>query len=133
LQTYHARTATSSVHEVRTGVVATDRSATPRRVLASASLRRELEGSLRRLGVETIDLYQVHWPAQDGTPLEDSWQCMVDLREGKVRSIGLSNHDVAQLERAESIGHVDALQPPFSAIRRSAAAEIAWCAMHDTS
>src|SRR5207245_6376709 len=53
--------------------------------------------------------------------------------EGKVRAVGLSNHDVAQLEAAERLGHVDALQPPFSAIRREvAAAELPWCAAHGT-
>jgi aryl-alcohol dehydrogenase-like predicted oxidoreductase len=95
-------------------------------------LRRSAEASLRRLGVERMDLFQIHWPPDDGTPLEEYWQTMVDLRdEGKTRAIGLSNHDVAQLEAAEAIGHVDALQPPFSAIHRAAADEIAWCAEHD--
>src|SRR3954447_4876713 len=61
-------------------------------VLAPESIRREGEASLRRLGVETIDLFQIHWPATDGTPLEVSWQTMVDLvEEGKVRFIGASN------------------------------------------
>ncbi|HEY0180217.1 MAG TPA: aldo/keto reductase [Dokdonella sp.] len=111
-----------------------DRKAPPRQVGAPASLRREVEGSLRRLGVERIDLYQMHWPAEDGTPLEVYWQTLLDLkREGKVRAVGLSNHDAAQLERAERIGHVDTLQPPFSAIRRdAAAAELPWCLAHGT-
>ena len=75
-----------------------------------------------RLGVETIDLYQMHWPADEGTPIEDYWGAFVELRDsGKVRAIGLSNHDVPQLDRAEAIGHVDTLQPPFSALRPSAA------------
>jgi aryl-alcohol dehydrogenase-like predicted oxidoreductase len=104
-----------------------------RRVGAPASIRAGAEDSLRRLGVERIDLLQVHWPAEDGTPLEEYWQVMVDLRtEGKVRAVGLSNHDVDQLQAAEKIGHVDSLQPPFSAINRSAAAELAWCAEHGT-
>jgi len=111
-----------------------DRSAAPRRVGAPASIRAEVEASLRRLGVERIDLYQMHWPAEDGTPLEDYWQTLLDLkREGKVRAIGLSNHNVAQLEAAETIGHVDTLQPPFSAIRRDvAASELPWCAAFET-
>ncbi len=111
-----------------------DRKATPRQVGAPASIRREVENSLRRLGVERIDLYQMHWPAEDGTPLEDYWQTLLDLkREGKVRAVGLSNHDAAQLDAAEAIGHVDTLQPPFSAIRRDvAASELPWCAAHDT-
>jgi aryl-alcohol dehydrogenase-like predicted oxidoreductase len=96
-------------------------------------VRREVEDSLRRLGIERIDLYQMHRPAEDGTPLEEYWQTLLDLKaEGKVRAVGLSNHDVAQLDVAEKLGHVDSLQPPFSAIHRSAAAEIGWCAAHDT-
>ena len=109
-------------------------SAPPRRVGRPASLRHEVEGSLRRLGVERIDLYQMHWPADDGTPLQDYWQTLLDLKaEGKVRAVGLSNHSAAQLEAAERLGHVDTLQPPFSAIARDAAtAELPWCAAHQT-
>lgn len=110
-----------------------DRNAPARYVGASASLRRELDDSLRRLDVERIDLYQVHRPAEDGTPLEEYWQLMLDFKKaGKVRAVGLSNHSVEQLERAERLGHVDSLQPPFSAIRRRSAAEIAWCLAHGT-
>ena len=111
-----------------------DRSAMPSRVGARASIRREVEGSLRRLGVDRIDLYQMHWPANDGTPLAEYWQTLLDLKkEGKVAAVGLSNHSAAQLQAAESIGHVDTLQPPFSAIRRDvAAAELPWCVAHET-
>lgn len=111
-----------------------DRLAPPRRVGAPASIRHEVEASLRRLNVERIDLYQMHWPANDGTPLEVYWETLIDLkREGKIRAAGLSNHSAAQLEAAERIGHVDTLQPPFSAIRREVAgAELPWCAAHDT-
>src|SRR5213592_4191872 len=111
-----------------------DHAAPLRRVGDHLSLRREVEASLRRLGVERIDLYQMHWPAEDGTPLEDYWGTLLQLKEeGKVRAVGLSNHDVAQLEAAERLGHVDTLQPPFSAIRREiAAAELPWCAAHGT-
>jgi aryl-alcohol dehydrogenase-like predicted oxidoreductase len=110
-----------------------DRSAAPRRVMAPDSVRREVDASLRRLNIARIDLYQVHWPAEDGTPLEDYWGVMAELKqEGKVRAIGLSNHDVDQLEAAEKIAHVDSLQPPFSAIDREAAREIAWCHEHGT-
>jgi aryl-alcohol dehydrogenase-like predicted oxidoreductase len=110
-----------------------DRSAEPRRVGDPASIRREVEASLRRLQVEQIDLYQMHWPAADGTALEDYWQALVDLKaEGKVRAVGLSNHDVAQLEVAEQIGHVDSLQPPFSAIHRESADLLPWTVSHDT-
>ncbi|BDT86394.1 aldo/keto reductase [Nocardia cyriacigeorgica] len=118
-----------------------DRSGPPRRVMRPEIVRAELENSLRRLRVDHIDLYQVHWPdtgaifvygeegraGEHATPLEEYWQLMADLKkEGKVRAIGLSNHDLAQLATAESIAHVDAIQPPFSAINRSAAPEIAW-------
>ncbi|MEV0353096.1 aldo/keto reductase [Nonomuraea sp. NPDC050680] len=126
-----------------------DPRAAPRRIMKPASVRREIEDSLRRLGVERIDLYQVHWPdtgesleyAGDGTgavspnatPLEEYWQVMADLKaEGKVRAIGLSNHSPQQLAAAERIAHVDVIQPPFSAINRSAAVEIAWARAHDT-
>jgi aryl-alcohol dehydrogenase-like predicted oxidoreductase len=112
----------------------TDRNAFPKMVGAPASIRAEVENSLRRLCVDRIDLYQMHWPAQDGTALEDYWRTLLDLKsEGKVCAVGLSNHNVAQLEAAERIGHVDTLQPPFSAIRREfAAAELPWCAAHET-
>jgi aryl-alcohol dehydrogenase-like predicted oxidoreductase len=112
----------------------TDRMATPRQVLRPESIRAECEVSLRRLGVERIDLYQFHWPDQVGTPVEDSWAAMLRLvEEGKVRAAGVSNFDVPLLERCEAVRHVDSLQPPFSAIRRQAAeAEIPWCARHRT-
>ncbi|HJS90478.1 MAG TPA: aldo/keto reductase [Steroidobacteraceae bacterium] len=110
-----------------------DRNAPPQWIGAPASLRRELDDSLRRLGVERIDLYQMHRPAQDGTPLEEYWQALLDFKKaGKVRAVGLSNHSVEQLDQAERIGHVQSLQPPFSAIRRRSAAEIAWCLAHET-
>ncbi|MGF6881951.1 aryl-alcohol dehydrogenase-like predicted oxidoreductase [Nocardia sp. GAS34] len=118
-------------------------SAAPRRIMKPASVRRELEDSLRRLGVDHIDLYQVHYPdtgesleyagggfgavSPNATPLQEYWQVMADLKaEGKVRAIGLSNHTVDLIEQAEKIAHVDSIQPPFSAINRSAADEIAW-------
>ena len=112
----------------------TDRMAMPKKIGAAASIRGEAEASLRRLGVERIDLYQMHWPPDDGTPLEAYWQTLLDLKaEGKVRAVGLSNHDAAQLEAAERLGHVDTLQPPFSAIHRDVAtAELPWCRAHDT-
>lgn len=111
-----------------------DRAAMPRQVGARSSLRREIEDSLRRLQVDRIDLYQMHWPAEDGTPIEDYWQTLLDLkREGKVAAVGLSNHNAAQLAAAEKLGHVDTLQPPFSAIKRDVgASELPWCAAHGT-
>lgn len=112
---------------------AEDPKAMPRRTGAPDSLRREVEDSLRRLGVDCIDLYQMHWPAGDGTPLDVYWETLLDLkRAGKVRAVGLSNHNLAQLQAAQAIGEVDTLQPPFSAIRRDAAADLLpWCAQHD--
>ncbi|HEY7497816.1 MAG TPA: aldo/keto reductase [Vicinamibacterales bacterium] len=111
-----------------------NRTAVAKRVGRPESIRGEAERSLTRLGVERIDLYQVHWPAEDGTPIEEYWQALLDLkREGKVRAVGLSNHKIDQLERAERLGHVDTLQPPFSPIRRDvAAAELPWCLAHET-
>src|SRR6202165_5372281 len=104
------------------------------RVLKPDSIRRECDASLRRLGVDHIDLYQFHWPDETGTPVEDSWNEMARLIEvGKVRLGGVGNFDVPLLERCEIIRHVDSLQPPFSLIRRQAATrEITWCARHNT-
>ena len=105
-----------------------------KRVLRPESIRKECEASLKRLGLERIDLYQFHWPDETGTPVEDSWGEMVRLAEaGKVRAIGVSNFNRALLERCEAVRHVDSLQPPFSPVRREvAAAEIPWCAAHGT-
>jgi aryl-alcohol dehydrogenase-like predicted oxidoreductase len=105
-----------------------------RRDLRPATIRRECEASLRRLGIERIDLYQFHWPDLLDTPVEDSWAEMLRLvEEGKVRWAGVSNFDVSLLERCEAMRHVDSLQPPLSLIRRQyAAAELPWCAEHGT-
>lgn len=113
---------------------AQNRTAMPARIGVRSSLRKEVEGSLRRLGVERIDLYQMHWPANDGTPLAEYWQTLIELKqEGKVAAVGLSNHNATQLGEAERIAHVDTLQPPFSAIRRDAAInELPWCAANET-
>jgi aryl-alcohol dehydrogenase-like predicted oxidoreductase len=98
------------------------------------SLQKEVEDSLRRLRTERLDLLQIHWPPTDGTPVEEYWGAVLRLRDqGKIRAAGLSNHSAEALEEAEKTGHVDSLQPPFSLIRReAAAAEIPWCAGHDT-
>jgi aryl-alcohol dehydrogenase-like predicted oxidoreductase len=108
--------------------------AEPKRVLKPESIRRECEASLRRLGVQRIDLYQFHWPDESGTPVEESWAEMVRLiDEGMVRMAGVCNFDVPLLEKCEAILHVDSLQPPFSLIHREAAErEIPWCAEHGT-
>lgn len=102
--------------------------------LQPASIRRECEASLRRLGVEAIDLYQFHWPDQTGTAVEDSWGEVGRLIEaGKVRFGGVSNFSVTLLERCERVRHVASLQPPFSLIRRKAAQDvIPWCDRHRT-
>lgn len=99
-----------------------------------SSLRAELDASLRRLGVERIDLYQMHAPPADGTPIEEYWGAFCEFRaEGMVRALGLSNHDVAQLDAAQAIGRVDAIQPRLSLIHRDAAADVLpWCAANGT-
>ena len=87
-------------------------------------IRIEVEESLRRLQVEAIDLYQIHWPNPDAE-VEEGWSTMADLqREGKVRWIGVSNFSVAQMERALKIAPITSNQPPYSMINRSAEPEI---------
>jgi aryl-alcohol dehydrogenase-like predicted oxidoreductase len=105
-----------------------------RRIAAPDTLRRECEASLRRLGVEAIDLFQIHWPDESGVPAEDSWGEMARLEdEGKVRAIGASNYSVELLERCEKVRHVDSLQPPFSVVaRRSASELIPWASANGT-
>lgn len=104
----------------------------PARIGAPASLRAEVEGSLRRLGVETLDYIQPQWPAQDGTPIEESWEALLSLKkEGKVRAVGLSNHYAQALTAAATVGHVDGIELPFSLINRVAAgAEFPWAVEH---
>ena len=94
--------------------------------LRPRSIRLECEQSLRRLGVERIDLYQFHWPdAETGTPVEESWTTMAELvEEGKVRWVGVSNFDIGLLERCEPIRHVDSLQPPLNLLARGARDEL---------
>jgi aryl-alcohol dehydrogenase-like predicted oxidoreductase len=84
------------------------------------SIRQECEDSLRRLQVDVIDLYQVHWPPEDnGAALEESWQAMADLQQaGKVRWIGVSNFSAEQMERCGKIAPVTSDQPPYSMLRR---------------
>ncbi len=80
------------------------------------SLKRELEGSLRRLKVDVIDLYQVHWPEPEDD-IEEGWSTVAQFqKEGKVRWIGVSNFNVAQMRRAEKIECISPLQPPYSII-----------------
>ncbi|HEX4643691.1 MAG TPA: aldo/keto reductase [Candidatus Acidoferrales bacterium] len=105
-----------------------------KRILKPETIRRECEASLKRLGIERIDLYQFHWPDETGTPVEESWSAMVKLvEEGKVRAVGVSNFNVELLQRCEAIRHVDSLQPPFSMINRNAGDKLLpWCKNHNT-
>lgn len=92
--------------------------------LKADSLRREVEGSLRRLQVEVIDLYQIHWPTPE-EDIEEGWSTLAALqKEGKLRWIGVSNFDVEQMERARKIAPITSLQPPYSMINRGVEAEI---------
>jgi aryl-alcohol dehydrogenase-like predicted oxidoreductase len=94
------------------------------RSLKSKSLEEELEGSLRRLGVETIDLYQIHWPNPEGE-IEEGWETLARFqKEGKVRHIGVSNFNVEQMKRVQKIAPITSLQPPYSMLRRAIEAEI---------
>ncbi len=96
-----------------------------RRTLAAASIRSECEDSLRRLRVETIDLYQIHWSVDNPAELEQGWSVLAQLqRAGKLRWIGVSNFDVEQLQRAQAIAPVTSLQPPYSLVRRGIEAEL---------
>jgi aryl-alcohol dehydrogenase-like predicted oxidoreductase len=94
------------------------------RSLKADSLVEELENSLRRLGVETIDLYQVHWP-NPPEEIEEGWETLARFKEqGKIRNIGVSNFNVEQMERAIKIAPITSLQPPYSMLRRAIEAEI---------
>jgi aryl-alcohol dehydrogenase-like predicted oxidoreductase len=106
----------------------------PQFLLRPDTIRTECERSLKRLGVERLDLLQFHWPDRAGTPVEDSWATMLELiDEGKIRAAGVSNFDVGLLERCDAVGHVGTLQPPFSLIEREAGGDvIPWAAEHDT-
>jgi aryl-alcohol dehydrogenase-like predicted oxidoreductase len=87
-------------------------------------IRREAEDSLRRLDVEVIDLYQVHWPKPD-EEIEEAWGVMADLRQqGKVRWIGVSNFSVEQMQRVAKIAPITSNQPPYSMLNRAIEAEI---------
>jgi aryl-alcohol dehydrogenase-like predicted oxidoreductase len=92
--------------------------------LKAESLRRECEASLRRLKVDVIDLYQIHWP-QPEEDVEEGWTTLAKLKEeGKVRYIGVSNFNVSQLKRAQAIAPVTSLQPPYSLLARGVEKEI---------
>ena len=92
--------------------------------LKAESIRRECEASLRRLKVDAIDLYQIHWPLPD-EDIEEGWAAMAKLKqEGKVRNIGVSNFDVGQMQRALDFAPITSLQPPYSLIHREVEKEI---------
>ncbi|MBN2009359.1 aldo/keto reductase [candidate division KSB1 bacterium] len=95
------------------------------------SIRRELEASLRNLQLDTIDLYQIHWPDPD-EDIEDAWHAMAEfIKEGKIRYAGVSNFNIAQLERIQAIHPVASLQPPYSMLRRDVETELLdYCAQH---
>jgi aryl-alcohol dehydrogenase-like predicted oxidoreductase len=93
--------------------------------LKAASIRREIENSLRRLQVETIDLYQIHWPTDDLAETEEGWTELAKLqKEGKVRWIGVSNFSAEELRHAQAIAPITSLQPPYSLIRRDVEEEV---------
>ncbi|BBL79478.1 aldo/keto reductase [Rubrobacter xylanophilus] len=101
-------------------------------VLKKDSVKRECEDSLRRLQVDVIDLYQIHWPIPD-EDIEEGWEALAELKEeGKVRHIGVSNFDVGQMERAGKIAPVETLQPPYNLIDRGVEEEILpYCRQND--
>jgi aryl-alcohol dehydrogenase-like predicted oxidoreductase len=96
------------------------------KVLSADSIRHEVEASLRRLSVDVIDLYQIHWPPDPDSPaLEDGWSTLSDVKgEGKVRWIGVSNFNVKQVKRARAIAPVASLQPPYSLVHREVEEDI---------
>jgi aryl-alcohol dehydrogenase-like predicted oxidoreductase len=97
----------------------------PHEVLKASSIRQECEDSLRRLGVDAIDLYQIHWPVDDVEELEEGWTTMAELqREGKVRWIGVSNFNVEQMKRAQAIAPITSLQPRYSLVHPDVESEI---------
>jgi len=97
--------------------------------LRAASVRRECEASLRRLKTDVIDLYQVHWTADDLNETVEGWTVLAALqKEGKVRWIGLSNASVEEMQKLQSIARITSLQPPYSLIRRDVeSAQLPWC------
>ncbi len=96
-------------------------------------VRAGCEGSLSRLGIDVIDLYQLHWPDSTGVPIEDTWSAMSELQDaGKVRFIGVSNFDRGLIERCEAIRHVDSLQQEFSMLALDDRELIRWCGEQGT-
>src|SRR5579864_1625456 len=105
-----------------------------RKVLNADSIRREVEDSLRRLSVEVIDFYQIHWPPDpDSAELEEGWSTLASLqRQGKVRWIGVSNFSVEQLRRAQAVASVTSLQPRYSLVHREVEDQVLpYCSRED--
>lgn len=102
------------------------------RKLTAATVRKECEESLSRLRTDAIDLYQVHWPPEIDSEIEEGWAALASLRkEGKVRWIGVSNFNVTQMERALTIADITSLQPPYSLVRRGIETQILpYCRQH---
>ena len=102
------------------------------RSLKRDSIRKEMEASLRRLRVDCVDLYQIHWPDPE-MDIEEGWETLVKLQEeGKTRYIGVSNFSVAQMERVAKIAPITSLQPPYSMLNRSVEREILpYCEQHN--
>ena len=101
----------------------------PRRYASRKTITEEVEGSLRRLQVEVIDLYQIHWPEPDEN-VEEAWQTLLDLKsQGKIRWAGVSNYSVSQLERAAKLGPISSLQPRYSLLNQQIQEEgqLDWC------
>jgi aryl-alcohol dehydrogenase-like predicted oxidoreductase len=97
--------------------------------LRADGVRQECEGSLRRLRAQTIDLYQVHWTADDLKETLEGWATLAALqKEGKVRWIGVCNATVEELQKLKGIAPVTSLQPPYSLLRRDVeSAQLPWC------
>ena len=101
----------------------------PKRYTSRKTITEEVEGSLRRLQVEVIDLYQIHWPEPDDN-IEEAWQTLLDLKtQGKIRWGGVSNYSVSQLERASKLGPISSLQPRYSLLNQQIQDEgqLDWC------
>ncbi|WP_406609367.1 aldo/keto reductase [Agarivorans sp. JK6] len=100
--------------------------------LKAASVKQEVENSLKRLQVETIDLYQIHWPnpAED---IEEAWQAMLELKQqGKIRYLGVSNHSIEQMQSLQKIAPINSMQPPYSLINRECETELLpYCQQHN--
>lgn len=97
-------------------------------------IRKGAEESLRRLRTEVLDLLQLHWPPQDGTPIEEAWSALVELRDaGMIRFAGVSNCSTEELNRLSAIGRIDTVQPPLSLINRDAIEDgvLDWCTRNE--